>query len=379
MRSTQITAVAALLLPVLYCVSPAAADGYKISDGDKFLEVGARMQLLYSVDDPADGPKTDDLYFSHLRVRVEGSSHPDWMGKVEWNFGGTDTDNDISLQESWMQYSGWKNLKLRIGNSAFPFSRDLVTSYYKQQLANRTFVGDVKYGTPAKNTGFHLYGNNDRKSVTWRASATIALIKPDNSKLHFGTPVNKPSSGGYNEGFMVGGRVDYHPFGYLPFAQGDFTGKTKATIGLGAYNWNNDGDVATTGTAADVDSVNAFEISGAFRSHGFSVDLQYNTFDVETVQPGVTDGIYKNGQTILTNAAIEGGYMIRNSVEIVACYQLQDADGYSTQWTRTTLGVNWYINGLDTKMLFNYRMGENLDGVPGNDENQVFVQGQFLF
>ncbi|HEB94522.1 MAG TPA: hypothetical protein ENI94_13915 [Gammaproteobacteria bacterium] len=42
-----------------------------------------------------------------------------------------------------------------------------------------------------------------------------------------------------NEGWIVGGRVDFHPFDALKFSQGDFSGKQKATA---AFNWSNDGD-----------------------------------------------------------------------------------------------------------------------------------------
>ncbi len=46
----------------------------------------------------------------------------------------------------------------------------------------------------------------------------------------------------FNEGWIVGGRVDFHPFGALKFSQGGFSGKQKATIGIAAFNWSNDGD-----------------------------------------------------------------------------------------------------------------------------------------
>jgi hypothetical protein len=187
---------------------------------------------------------------------------------------------------------------------------------------------------------------------------------------------------------MIGGRVDFHPFGELKFAQGDFSAKTKATIGVAAYSWSNDNDNNTHAPGidgsdfpdkVDVDSVTGLEISGAFRAAGFSVDAQYNSFDADTVATGFTGGLYKNGTTTLTNAAIEGGYMINNTIEIVAGYQTQDADGYTTSWDRTSVGANWFINKHDTKVQLSYRMGENLAGVVNKDEDEVFLQTQFVF
>ena len=364
--------IVTMLLPL-----SAFAGGYKFSDGDKFLEVGARIQLQYKVDDPAAGTRTDDIFFRRLRVRVAGSVHKDWKGQVEWDMGKASGDNEVSVKETWMQYSGWTNMTLKIGNSSFPFSREFMTPYTKQQLVERTFVGDLNYGTPDKNVGLHLRGQNGDKKITYRASASIGSVESDSAKLRFNTPVNDLT--GYTDGYMIGGRVDYHPLGFVKFMQGDFSGKTRFTIGAAAYAWNNDGDIVTTTPAEDVDSITALEISGAFRSHGFSIDAQYNNFDSELVDAAQTGGLYRNGKTTLNNAAIEGGYMFDNKIELVAGYQSQDADNYATSWNRTSVGANWFIKGNDIKVQLTYRMGENLDGVSGKDKDEIFLQTQFDF
>lgn len=363
------------LIPVLFVPLSAHSGGYKFSDGDKFLEVGARIQLQYKMDDPAVGQKTDDIFFRRLRVRVAGSMHKDWKGQVEWDMGKASGDNEVSVKETWMQYGGWKNLTLKIGNSSFPFSREFMTPYTKQQLVERTFVGDLNYGTPDKNAGLHLRGNNNDKKITYRASASIGSVQSNSAKLRFNTPVNDLSD--YTDGYMIGGRIDYHPLGFVKFQQGDFSGKTRFSIGAAAYTWENDNDIIVSNE--DVDAITAFELSGGFRSHGFSVDVQYNNFDAETVDTTLTSGIYRNGKTSLNNAAIEGGYMFNNKFELVAGYQSQDADNYTTSWNRSSLGANWFIKGNDIKVQLSYRIGENLDGVSGKDKDEVFLQTQFDF
>jgi len=365
-------AITVLLLPL-----PAYAGGYKISNGDQFLEVGARIQLQYKVDDPAAGPKTDDIFFRRLRVRVAGSLHKDWKGQVEWDMGNARGDNEVSVKETWMLYSGWKNMTLRVGNSSFPFSREFMTPYTKQQLVERTFVGDLNYGTPDKNVGFHLRGNNSDKKLTYRASASIGSVRADDTRLRFNTPVN--DSADHSDGYMIGGRVDYHPLGFVKFMQGDFSGKTRFTLGAAAYSWSNDGDIVTSLPSEEVDAITAWEVSGAFRSHGFSIDAQYNSFDSELVDATHTGGLYRNGKTNLTNAAVEGGYMFANTIELVAGYQTQDADNYATAWNRTSLGANWFIKKNDIKVQLSYRMGENVDGASGNDKDEIFLQTQFDF
>jgi hypothetical protein len=357
------------------------AGGITYKDGDKYLKVGGRIQLQYYQSKPDGGETTDDLFFRRLRPFIEGSLHKDWKGKIQFDLGKADGENEVAIKDAYFQYKGWEGMKLSIGNANFPFSREFLTSSKKQQLVERTFVGDHNYGTPDRNTGLHLTGNSGSKKITYGASATVASIDPDNKKLDFDTPVNRNDD--FNDGFMVGGRVDWHPFGYLKFSQGDFKRETKATIGVAAFTWSNDEDNNTNTpgctSKCDVDSVTGIEISGAFRAAGFSIDAQYNSFDAETTEAGINDGIYTNGDTTLTNASIEGGYMFGQTIELVAGYQTQDADGYATAWNRTSVGANWFLKKHDIKFQLSYRMGENLDGVENNDEDEMFLQGQYVF
>lgn len=386
MQLTTNRIVKVAVITVLATPISAIAGGITYKDGDNYLKVGGRIQLQYHQVQPDGGDTTDEIFFRRLRPYIEGSTHKDWKAKIQWDMGKATKDNEIAIKDAYFQYKGMKNTELTIGNANFPFSREFLTSSKYQQLVERTFVGDHNYGTPDRNVGIHFTGNTESKKVTWGASGTIASIDPDAKKLDYDTPVN--ANDDFNDGFMIGGRVDYHPFGKLKFAQGDFSGKTKATIGVAAYGWNNDGDNDTYSTGgsnfpstskADIDSVTGLEVSGAFRAAGFSVDAQYNSFDADTVETGFTGGLYQNGTTTLTNAAVEGGYMINNTIEIVAGYQTQDADGYVTSWDRTSVGANWFINKHDTKVQLTYRKGENLNGVENDDEDEVFLQTQFVF
>lgn len=358
---------------------PAAsqAGGITYKDGDKYLKAGGRIQLQYYQSKPDGGETTDDLFFRRLRPYIEGSVHKDWKGKIQFDLGKADGDNEVAIKDAYFQYKGWNNMKLSIGNANFPFSREFLTSSKYQQLVERTFVGDHNYGTPDRNVGLHLTGNNGSKKITYGASATIASHDPSNNRLDLDTPVNRGGDD-WNDGVMVGGRVDWHPFGYLKFSQGDFERKTRVTIGVAAFNWSNDND-NNVSPDEDVDSITGIEISGAFRAAGFSIDAQYNSFDSELVNSVATDGIYKDGKTTLSNASIEGGYMFGETIEIVAGYQTQDADGYATAWNRTSVGANWFLKKHDIKFQLSYRMGENLDGVENNDEDELFLQGQYVF
>ena len=368
-----------------------SAGGVKYTDGDKWLEIGGRIQVQYHKVDPDSGDSTDEMFFRRLRPYIEGSTHPDWMGKFQFDYGKAEDGNEVAVKDAYLAYKGMANMTVKVGNALTPFSRETLTSSKRQQLVERTFVGDHNYGSADRNLGAHFSGNAMDKKFGWAATVAQASIDPDTDKLDFDTPVNRNSD--FNDGWIFGGRADFHPFGYLKMAQGDFKKDLKATFSLAAFTWSNDDDNNTytdnaTGLTnnpgddqQDVDSVTGFEISGAFRYMGISVDAQYNMFDAELVDETLTSGIYENGETDLESWAVEGGYMLPNNmVEFVAGYQVQDADGYAEKWTRTSVGANYFFTrSHDIKLQATYRMGENIDGVDGDDGDEVFVQMQYVF
>ena len=366
---------AALGLAIM--IPAANAGGVTYKDGDKYVKLGGRIQLQYKYENPDSGNSTDSLFFRRLRPFIEGSLHPDWKGKFQWDMGKAINSNEIAIKDAYMEYSGFNNTKIKLGNYVFPFSREFITSSKYQQFVERTFVGDRSYGTPDRNLGIHASGHNDSKKVTWAASFSSASIDPSNSKLDFDSPVNRDSD--FNEGWMLGGRVDFHPFGALKFSQGDFKREQKATIGVAAFTWNNDGD-NNVSPGKDVADVTGFEISGAYRNRGFSTDLEYNRFDSELKDGTVTSGLYKNGQTTLENWMVKGGYMLMpGKLELVLGYSGQDADNYEKAWTRFSGGLNWYVHKHDMKYQLTYRQNSDKDGVKGNDETEIFAQAQYVF
>ncbi len=375
---------------------PTVADAAGITvykDGDKYVKMGGRIQIQYHYEDEDTGSPTDrsvdELFFRRLRPYIEGSLHKDWKGKFQFDLGKSSNDNEIVIKSAYMQYTGIENVKVTVGNSHTPFSRETLTSSKKQQLVERTFVGDHNYGSPDRNLGIHVKGTTSDKKIGWAVSAASASIDPDDDKLDFDTPVNK--SDDWNEGWLAGARLDFHPLGHLAMAQGDFKrDETKATISVAAFSWNNDDDNnthtdATTGLddgkgKPDVDTVTGYEISGALRTAGISIDAQYNSFDVDLKDSSVTAGMYKDGSSNLTSLAIEGGYMIIPSkLEVVAGYEVQDADNYKTEWTRSSVGANYFIKKYDIKVQATYRIGEGIKGKKDNDLNEFFAQAQYVF
>ncbi len=393
---------AALLVSVvailLHITSPAGAGITVFKEGDKYLKMGGRIQMQYNAKEPDGVASTDSVFFRRLRPYFEGSVHKNWMGKFQWDMGQAKDGNELAVKDAYIQYKSLSNMKLTIGNSKTPFSREFLTSSKKQQLVERTFVGDHNYGSPDRMLGLKIEGHNDRKTIEYALAFGSESIDPDNNKLDFDTPVNKDED--WNEGRIVAARIDFHPFGKLKKSQGDFLQEMKATIGFGVFTWSNDGDnntrfcdgvdrkscvvtdanyTASSGKA-DVEKATGFEVSAALRGMGLSVDAQYNSIKADTLDPTVTSGIYKNGRSTLESYALEGGFMVLpDTLELVAGYESQDADGYEKKWTRTSLGFNVFFEKHDIKLQSTYRMGENLKGKANKNEGEVFVQMQYVF
>jgi len=362
-------------------VNASGITGYK--QDDQYVKLGGRIHIQYHQKSSDGGDDTDSIFLRRFRPYIEGSLHKDWKAKLQWEMGKGKDDNELSVKSAYMQYKGFSHGVLTIGNTKSGYSRESLNSSKKTQLVERTFVGDHNYGVAEYMLGVRFDGHARDKKIGYIFNAGGMNLDPDDSKLDLDTPVNNNED--WNEGWVVAGRIDYHPFGHLALSQGDFKGEQKATISLGAYSWSNDGDndtyIETPKTGkADVDSVNGAEISAAYRNAGFSVDAQYNLINASTVDNDYSYGIFKNGDTTLTQMALEGGYMVIPSrLELVIGIESMDADGYAEVWTRNSVGANWFLHKNDIKVQLTYRQGKNLKGEDGKDQDELFLQTQYVF
>ncbi len=375
------------LVLLLVLAAPANAGVKVYEDGDKFVEIGGRIQLQYTRSDPDSGESEDEWFFRRLRPYISGSVTKNWVGKFQFDLGKSSNDNEVAVKDAYMAYKGWGNKTFYIGNVKSVFSREFLTSSKRQQMIERSFVGDHNYGAPDRQLGFRLDGANDTGKVEWKVNLGNEAIDPDAKKLDFDSPANRNSD--FNDGTVLAARVDFHPRGKMKFDQGDFnTSGSKFTVGLGAFSWSNDDDnntytaagLSTSSSRVDIDSAEGLELSAGFRGNGLSVDAQYNSISADTVDPSFTGGLYRRGTTDIDAYALEAGYMLpTNKVELVLGAESLDADNYGAAWERKSLGANFFLNKHKAKIQLTYRMGENLNGSRGADEDEAFLQFQFVF
>ncbi len=360
---------------------------YESEDGD-YMKLGGRIQLQYHLTNPDGESTTDDFKARRIRPYIEGSLHPDWKGKFQWDMG----KGKIALQDIYMRYSGFSLADIAVGNTDFLFSREFLTSNKYQGLVERTFIGSSSYGTPHRQTGVHVKGLLLDDTILWMGAATIAAHDPDNKKIKWQSAIQIDRGDDWSQGPMVGARLEFHPLGLVRWSQGDFKADSfKCSVGAATYYWANDDDNLTPVEMGDdgspmlgkqdLDDVFAVEVGGSVRAYGLSVDVQYNQFEANLVDASVTDGLYMDSSTTLQNFSAEAGFMVLpKALELVAGYQWQDADNYSKAWTRKSVGFNYYLTqSHDIKLQTTYRMGENKDGKDGKDVDELFVQAQYVF
>lgn len=390
MKTVFRTLIATLL--VVTMIGPVGAGVVVYEKDEKKVEIGGRIQFQYHSSDPMGGSSSDEFFFRRLRPYIQATVTENWVGKIQFDLGKADGSNEVAVKDAYMQYTGWDNHKLTIGNSKTPFSREFLTSSTRQQLVERSFVGDHNFGSPDRQLGLRLDGSAAEKKITYSAAVGSESHDPDISKLDFDTPANASSD--WNEGIVVAARVDYHPLGYMKFDQADFRSDDfKFNVSVAAFTWSNDDDnnpytdavtgmVNATGIAdgkVDVDGADGVELSAGVRGHGFSADAEYQMISADTVDPAWTGGLYLNGTTDLDKMAVEAGYMFHKKVEIVAGWDSLDADNFTDSVDRTSVGLNWYLNKHKAKIQTTFRSWENVGGVTGVDLDEYFAQFQFVF
>jgi len=381
-RCARATLVAALAAAAV--AAPAEAGIVVYEDGAKFVEIGGRIQLQYHLFEPDAGDSEDQVRFRRLRLEVEAGFTEDWEGKVQIDFG----QSDLAVKDAYFRYTGSEELQVTVGNQKPPFSRSSNTSSKELQIVERPFVGDHNFGAPDRMVGARVDGKAAGGRLAWAGSFGSESIDPDAAKLDFDTPANADPD--FNQGWLTAGRLDWHPFGRMAYTTGDFVDDDpKLTLGAAAFTWSNDGDNdtftdaagrSTSSSKADVDSAEGFEVAVGFRGYGLSADAQYQVIEAEAVDGRFTGGLFRGGDAELDVFAVNGGYMVLPAtLELVAGYESLDAETYRDAWTRTSLGANWFVDAHKLKAQLTWRMGESLDGVPGNDADEVFLQLQYAF
>lgn len=344
-------------------------------DGDKYAEIGGRLQVQYLREDPDSGESVDDLFFRRLRFYIEGTVTKDIYGIWQVDFG--DTSESPEVKDAYIRYSGIPVGAITVGNHNVPFSRELLTSSKRQQFVERQFVGDHNYGVPDRQIGISWSAKGE--TVIGSVGVYQAGIDNDFDDVDF---ESRATDDAVYFGNMLAARLDFNPFGHFKMAQGAFGEDFKLGVGVNAYTWSNDEDIEPfeiDGVLDQYDSITGAGVDAAVRSGYLSIDAAYQTFSAD-VLTGAAAGVGivdTGGDADFDTMLAKAGYMfLPNRFEGVLGYSALDADAWSETDTRLSIGGNFFINKHNAKIQVTYEMGKDVEGEPGEDANTLYIQFQ---
>ena len=259
--------------------------------------------------------------FRRARIGIDGKVFSNFDYSVLFDFGGSGAEDAGRIQELWVQYSGWKPFKLKIG--AFQPSTGLEdqNSTNGMPFLERPAPSDVarSLGAGDFRTGAQLYASGDR----WFASGAVTgnLVSTLNT-------TGTATSQAFDEQLAVVGRVAFQPFhGYDWLTHvgvhGTWLARPADTLGpaasgaspLGRYTvqFRERPELRIDGTrlidtgAIDARHASDVGLEFAFQKKSFYVEAELERLAVERAAPGVSNphfnAFYVEGSWILTGEA----------------------------------------------------------------------------
>ena len=362
-------------------VSPVCAGINVMQKGDSYLDMGMLLDIqARQVWNQQPNSSIDEgVFFRRLRPFLYGALNKDWQGIIQMDFGNGFEGQyaKTSIKWAYMEYLGIESnqqTSLKIGAFKPPFSREFLTLGPRLQQIERTAVGMNWFGTPDYMIGVGITRMTPDRKMAYALAGGSMTINPRSDRIFFQTPLNNTSSAN-NDGWMAAGRLDWYPWGEMPFSpkplasenaynRGDWhTQDWRLMLSGAAYGWwnNNQNNVSNnTGnpngasnlsTNQDVRSTYGFEASGGLRGFGFSGDLEYQYVHGKLLNQNFTGGLYDTGTSGLHKFTVNGGYMLyKNQWEPTATFSVLDASNFASLWTQTTLGLNWFIHHYDIRV-----------------------------
>jgi len=148
----------------------------------------------------------DGTDFRRARLGVDGTVFGDWDYRLLLDFAGSGVENTGQLYETWVQYSGFKPLRLRVGALPPTIGMEDSASTGGMPFMERTAIEDMARGLAAGDTRLtgQVYGYGDH----WLASG--AVTGRTIGVLNTGTASAVPQTFGDQVGLV--GRLAASPF-----------------------------------------------------------------------------------------------------------------------------------------------------------------------
>jgi hypothetical protein len=369
--------------------------GWESSDGNYFLNIGGRIQTLFTyIDRDAEATKiSDESEFRLRRARLYFRGHA-YDPKLQYTFELDTAPGNVELLNMEVVYALMPEANLMIGQFKPPQSRQELTSSGSQQLIDRSLAND--FFNVGRDRGMQLYGTLLEYLFEYRAG------------VFNGNGLNSRQT---STDFMYAARVAVNPFGPFPYDEPDFAGTPKLLASLGASTqYNQVGKKDLSRINNDNDALE-FLVPNSFRTRmsGMpakpdinNIDVWTSTADLAMKFMGVAflgEGYYADvnsplrhdfGSKILNSTYHAWGYnlqagyfIVPKRLEMVARYSVIDPeDDVFNFKEREEIrgGFNYYFDQHNLKLQVDFG-GVRNDRTTGDDVEDIEarVQLQVIF
>lgn len=334
--------------------------------------------------------KDGDL-FRRARLGADGTVFKNFDYRILLDFGGAGVENAGQLYEGWIQYTGFKPFKLKIGAFSPSLGLEDQGSTNGMPFLERPGASDTARALAGGDTrtAAQIYANGDHwfaaGAVTGRAIGVI----------NTGTASATPQT--FSDQLAFTGRVVFQPFhGYDWLIQtgvhGSYVDRPANVTGPGtsgatlissyAVRLNDTPELRVDGTKfIDTGSIsarhaNTIGVELAAQKKNFFLQAEYEAFNVERSEPGVTnphfDGWYVEGTWILSGEA-------RKFNAATAAFDAPAVDHpfklHGGGWGAWELGVrysnmnlNYHAGAAGTALATTTPGGSVTDGIRGGDQ-----------
>jgi phosphate-selective porin OprO/OprP len=324
--------------------------------------------------------------FRRARLGVDGTAFGDWDWRILFDFGGSGVENSGQLYETWVQYSGFKPLRIRAGAFSPSIGMEDQASTSGMPFMERSVVEDIARGFAAGDTRLaaQAYGWGDH----WLVSA--AITGRTIGVINTGTAAAVPQTFGDQVGFV--GRAAITPFygddWLVQFGAHGSVARPGNGSGPGAngvvpitahvVSFSNTQQLRVDGTklinTGNIDADSAYTVGGEFAAQkaNFLIQAEYESFGVsrtDIVSSPDFHGFYAEGLWTITG---EPRTYNKQTAAFDAPVPLHPFDWSAGTWGAWELGVRYSDVDL------NYRAGlpgtaQAADGIRGGEEENISV------
>lgn len=264
----------------------------------------------------------DGVDFRRARLGIDGTAFGDWDYRLTLDFGGTGVENSGQVYETWVQYSGLKPVKFRVGAFSPSIGLEDQGSTNGMPFLERPAVSDLARGLAAGDTRINAeaFANGDHwlisAAVTGRTVGVISTATVGATAQTFADQLGfvgrLAATPWHGQDWLIhvgahGSYVDRPANGSGPATTGA-TPITSSVISLGATQ-----ELRVDGTklinTGNINARHAETLGLEFAVQKASLLLQgeYEHFGVQRADPGLADphfqGWYVEGTWIATGEA----------------------------------------------------------------------------